>query len=448
MNMIKNNKYSFVSLTIIVVITLIITPWFINWVPQNHPFVMDVDQYYSYLHALFIKHDITFSNNVHDFWLISTPTNHFVPKVTYGVSIFYAPFFLLAKLVSASYSTGYEPLYAWFIHYGCIIYILIGLIYTQKILSKFFQDKMIAISLILFYFGANIFYYTVSESESVHGILFFLVAVFSYNVISFFETSNKKHFHIALFTLGFISLIRPTEIILLLIPLFIGTISLKEKIHLVMQLRWHLLLAVILFLIPVFPQLLFWKIQSGQWFFFSYGSGERFFWQDPQILNFLFSFRKGWFVYTPLALFIILGFAVLYRKNKAVFFPIFLYLILNIYILSCWWDWTFGGSFGMRALVHTYSLLIIPFTYFITWLWKQLIIVKTGVFVIILFLICLNVFQSHLYKHRIIHFDGMTKETYCYTFFKLNYSKEELIYLNTLFKSPNYNELRKGNRDE
>lgn len=443
-----NCRYSYLSLILIIVVSPVITPWFVNWVPQNHPFVMDVDQYYSYLHALFIKHDITFSNNVHDYWLIPTPTNHFVPKVTYGISVFYAPFFLLAKLFSDSYSTGYEPVFAWFIHYGCIIYILIGLIYTQKILSKYFQDKIIALSLILFYFGTNIFYYTVSESESVHGILFFLAAVFSYNVISFFETSNKKHFHIALFALGFISLIRPTEIILLLIPLFLGTITLKEKIRLVMQLRWHILLAVILFLIPIFPQLLFWKIQSGQWFFFSYGSGERFFWQDPQLLNILFSFRKGWFVYTPLALFIVLGFIVLYQKNKAVFFPIFLYFILNIYILSCWWDWTFGGSFGMRALIHTYCLLIIPFTYFIQWLWQQRFLVKTSIMVIILFFILLNVFQSNLYKHHIIHYDGMTKEAYYFTFFKRNYSPEELLHLNSLFKQPNYELMKEGIRNQ
>lgn len=447
MDMIKNNKYSFVSLTIIAFTTLIITPWFVNWAPQKHPFVMDVDQYYSYLHALFIKHNITFSNNIHDYWLISTPTNHFVPKVTYGVSIFYVPFFLLAKLFSNSQSTGYEPIFAWCIHYGCIIYILIGLIYTKKILSKYFQDNIIAISLVVFYFGTNIFYYTVSESESVHGILFFLVSIFTYYTISFFETSNKKYFYVALFSLGFISLIRPTEIILLFIPIFLGTISLKEKIRLVMRLRWYLLLAVLLFLIPIFPQLLFWKIQSGQWFFFSYGGGERFFWQDPQILNILFSFRKGWFVYTPLFLFVVLGFITLYRKNKALFFPIFLYLIVNIYLISCWWDWTFGGSFGMRALIHTYSLLIIPFTYFIQWLWKQRLFFKTSISFILLFLIILNVFQSNLYKHHIIHYDGMTKEAYYFTFLKRNYSNEELMYLNTLFKQPNFELMKAGLRD-
>ncbi len=65
-----------------------------------------------------------------------------------------------------------------------------------------------------------------------------------------------------------------------------------------------------------------------------------------------------------------------------------------------------------------------------------------------LFFCCFNVFQSNLYKHQIIHYDGMNKKAYQYTFFKKRYTKEELQYLTTLFKSPDYAARRKGSRDE
>ncbi len=114
--------------------TIALTPFFIHWGTLHHPFVNDINQYYSYLNALFIEHDLTFKNNANGYWLIETPTHNFVPKVTYGMALFYSPFYLIAKLVSQNNSTGYEGTYAWIIHFGCIIYILLGLWFTRKIL--------------------------------------------------------------------------------------------------------------------------------------------------------------------------------------------------------------------------------------------------------------------------------------------------------------------------
>lgn len=445
---ISKHRLSYFALILITILSLILSPWFVNWHPQNHPFIMDVDQYYSYLHALFIKHDITFGNNVHDYWLTATPTHHFVPKVTYGIAFFYSPFFLLAKLISGNNVTGYEPIFAWIIHYGCIFYILIGLFFTRKILQKYFDEQIVAITLLVFYFGSNLFYYTVSESESVHGILFFLISAFVYCTIKFNETFKSKYFYLISLILGFIVLIRPTEIILVIFPLLFIVKHFKEKTVHLFQLKWELLVGISLFFIPVFVQLLFWKNQSGQWLFFSYGGGERFFWSDPQIVNVLFSFRKGWLIYTPIAFFALMGFIFLFKKNKLLFSPILIYIILNLYIVSSWWDWTFGGSFGMRALIQSYSILMIPFGYFITWVLSRKVIFKTIVSALFAFLTILNLFQSNLYKHRIIHYDGMTKKAYYFTFLKRNYSKDEFIYLNTLFKQPNYELMKVGIRNQ
>ena len=56
-------------------------------------------------------------------------------------------------------------------------------------------------------------------------------------------------------------------------------------------------------------------------------------------------------------------------------------------------------------------------------------------------------FQSNLYKHGIISFDGMTKEAYWYTFLKKSYSESDLLYLETLIKHPDYEQMKKGKRD-
>ena len=43
---------------------------------------------------------------------------------------------------------------------------------------------------------------------------------------------------------------------------------------------------------------------------------------------------------------------------------------------------------------------------------------------------------------------GMTKEAYWFTFLKKNYSKEDLLYLETLVKHPDYAAMRQGKRDD
>lgn len=453
----KNNFYSGLAIAFITLFSLCFTVFFINWKPALHPFTMDVNQYYSYLVALFIDHDLGFANNTHGYWLIETPIDKVVPKVTYGIAFFYSPFFIFANIFSNSNATGYEPIYAWSVHYGCIIYVLIGFWYARKTLLIWFNDLVVAISLILLFFATNLFYYTLSESEAVHGILFFLISFFLYHVVKWHVSSSKMNFLWFMLSAGFICLIRPTECLVLLFPLLIGLNKIeliKDKIQQIIYLKWFLPLGLILFIMPIVPQLIYWKIQSGSFLFFSYGSSEGFFWKNPQILNVFFSFKKGLFVYTPIMIFSIIGFVFMYKKNKTIFYPVLFYFFFNSYLICSWWDWAYGGSFGMRAFIHCFAILIIPFTYFIDWiigLYKKSFIQTVTFYVIAcisLFFCILNVFQSNLYKHHILHWDGMTKEAYKFTFFKKKYTEQDFIYLKTLIKRPDYDARRKGVRDE
>ena len=426
---------------------------FANWGDAHHPFIMDVNQYYSYLPALFKQHDLTFSVNPNYVWLTPTPIGRGVPMVTYGMSVFYLPFFMIASIFSDSNSTGYEPVYAWTIHIGCIIYVLIGLHFCRKTLLNWFSEKVTGLSLLIIFFGTNLFCYTLINSELTHSILFFLISMFVYYVVRWHQSNEKKYFLIFCFLLGFITLIRPTEMSVAVFPLLIGVTSFSqfnEKFSTIFNLKYFLIIGIALFLIPIFPQLLYWKIQSGQWLFFSYGNNERFYWLEPQFFNVLFSYRKGWLVYSPLMLLSLLGFIQLFKKNKAIFWSIIIYFLINLYLISAWWDWAFGGAFGMRALVQVSAVLIIPLAYFIQWFFEVIEskYLKIAGYIIIVFFCFLNVFQSNLYKHGIISYDGMTKEAYWFTFLKKNYSKEDLLYLETLVKHPDYAAMRQGKRDD
>ena len=69
-------------------------------------------------------------------------------------------------------------------------------------------------------------------------------------------------------------------------------------------------------------QLGYWKYTSGKFIINPYGAsnaGEGLELLNPHLLEVLFSFRKGWFIYTPLMLFTLVGFKELYKNNKVLF---------------------------------------------------------------------------------------------------------------------------------
>ncbi|MBK6776976.1 MAG: hypothetical protein IPG74_14450 [Flavobacteriales bacterium] len=70
-------------------------------------------------------------------------------------------------------------------------------------------------------------------------------------------------------------------------------------------------------LIAVSPLFIYWKVYAGSFFWDSYqnpGEGLDIFY--PHIHNFLFSFRKGWLLYSPLIALALLGFIPLWRRHR------------------------------------------------------------------------------------------------------------------------------------
>ena len=176
------------------------------------------------------------------------------------------------------------------------------------------------------------------------------------------------------------------------------------------------------FLGLVLLQLSYWKYSTGDWIYDAYGE-ERFYFLKPQIMDGLFSYRKGWLVYTPLMTLALAGFLFLKKKVPELFYPILFFSALNIYIVFSWWCWWYGGSFGARALIESYALLAVPMAATIERLWNSRILVKAVSTVVCIFFIYLNIFQSRQYRISLLHYENTSKELYWTVF--LNNDKPE-----------------------
>ncbi len=447
---------SFNSKTVVFLIVIIVLVRSLDlgyW--KNHDKIIswDVISYYAYLPATFIYHDpkLEFLKNPNKdfskkFWPVSSPTGKPVIMTTMGMSILYAPFFFFARgysFLTNNKSDGFSEPYQFFLILSCIFYLAIGLIYLRKLLNSFFTDIITRILLVIIVFGTNLWYYATIEPTMTHAYLFALITIFTYYVNKWYKKPGYESSLILGFLGGLISLIRPSDIIIVIIFIFWGIGSfadLRSKLYLFLKKYYLIFLIMIIAFIVWIPQMLYWKMQSGQYLFYSYINNERFFFGNPQIINALFSYRNGWLIYSPVMVFALFGMVFLWKSKRRLFWTFTLYLIFHLYIISSWWCWWWGGSFGNRSMVDTYGILALSLGFFIQAIRKSRRFIKIPVFIVIYILVGLSIFNTMQAKRSIIHYDSMTKKAYWSVF--LRYRLPKGYY--KMLECPDYDKAREG----
>ena len=250
-----------------------------------------------------------------------------------------------------------------------------------------------------------------------HNFLFTLVAALVWFTIKWHEKQKTLYIILIGGLSGMITLIRPNEGVCLIIPVLWGIYnkeSLKEKIRLIRKNKLQILVAACCFIIILLPQFYYWKKYAGSFIFYSYPNpGEGLDLLSPHISNFLFSFRKGWFVYTPIIIMPVIGLYFLLKKQKQIFWPIFIYSLVSIYLVSSWTCWWYaGGCYSQRAIISLYVLLAIPFGFLIKRINELKFYKKTTIYLILFFFLILNIFQFWQFNKDILKHDGMTAKYY------------------------------------
>jgi hypothetical protein len=216
---------------------------------------------------------------------------------------------------------------------------------------------------------------------------------------------------------GLIILVRPTDIVSWLIPVFWGIGSFKDLFKKIrFQFNYFLVFLAIAFIV-FFPQMLYWKMFAGSWLYNSYNNpGEGLDLLGPHTFKFLFSYRKGWLIYTPLMIFAFLGILISARDKSKIFLSLILFTLFNLWITSSWTCWWYAGSFSSRAMVQSYAVMMIPLGFFIRFAVSQKRIFSLAGRTALLMLIFFCMFQTWQYIQGILKPDRMTKAFYWNTF--------------------------------
>ncbi|MFN8117409.1 MAG: hypothetical protein U0W65_14935 [Bacteroidia bacterium] len=418
------------------------------------PFCYDIKQYYSYLPQFLIEHDIDFTNRG-DYWLDSLPNGNVFIKYSNGVAILEAPFFLLAwsicLLFKIPVNGGYNSVFYECIHYGVFLYFLLGLLSLRKVLQYFkFNEYVIAITLLCVFFGTNLFHYILGEGLMSHGFLFSLHCIFLYLIIKFYDQPNILNSMLIGFVGGLIALIRPTEILCFLVFLLweINSWKLFKNRILFFLHKYHMIIVMmIIFIIVWIPQMLYWKHVSGSFLFYAYKE-EKLLFDSPKFIQILFSPRNGLIPYSPIVFIFLIS---LFFKNSLCKsrLALWLFVWLNIYLVSCWWCWWYGGSFGARALIQIYPYLAISFAGLLqlVYLYRQIInkLILYSFSLIIILSILLHLKFWYQKKWGYLHHDSMSCKAYWYILPKGLLSKDEVEVYFTLLDKPSYDLKERNN---
>jgi hypothetical protein len=287
-------------------------------------------------------------------------------------------------------------------------------------LRRYFTDNVAALTLLVIGLGTNLFNYASHEVLMSHGVLFTVNVLLIHYTRRWYASGQLTNAICLGLVAGFMVLIRPSEAMLLSVPVLWGLTSwpaAAERLRFWQRLWGQTLLVPVLVMLVGSLQFLFWRMVGDMWVVPFYPN-ETFNFRQPHLWDGIFSIRKGWLVYSPLMATAVLGIIWL-RRWAAPVLPVLLIIMpIYFYVTFCWWAWEYGGSYGGRALISLYPLLAFSMASFWQrwlqpgrWVWGPLVAV----------LLVLSLFQNHQYAIGLIDSYNMNWEMYKERFWKLDW---------------------------
>jgi hypothetical protein len=344
-------------------------------------------------------------------------TGGYVNQYTMGVALLNAPFFLIAHAAASlmgNVDNGFSMPYQIGSIAAACFYLVAGLSILYLVLKQFFPVNVCVLTLAVHLFGTPLFHYGTFDGCFSHVYSFFLVALFLFAILHYEEKPILRSLLCGAL-LGLIWMTRQSNIIFGLFFALYGVSNCADLRRIVLNAGWlgSMVWFALGFLLTISPQLVYWKYLAGSWFIISYGD-LYFHWFSPQILNVLFSVKKGLFFWSPVLMASTAGLYYLRRHVPELFGATVIFMPLNLYVISSWHSWWYGGSFGQRAFVESVPIFALGFASLWTSLGKSF--ARRVLIPFIVASTAMSLIYMIAYWMHVIPYDGPTWQQYSKVF--------------------------------
>ncbi len=304
-------------------------------------------------------------------------------KFTIGLGLILSPFLLLGHITAlilralgfSLEANGLSWPYELFYCLGSLGLGIAGLGLTYQAARRFFSRFASLVAVIGVWFATPLIFYLTIEVSMSHAVSQFLVSLFLFLCVVRPWIKERRQQVLLGLILGLGTLVRPQDFLFISVPIILGALETKS-FKLPLKKNYWTAIAIILaltFLLQI-PQVLVYLWQYGGVNNIPYlregadeGYQASFNWLKPQITNVLFSGFHGLFSWHPLLLLALVGMILLFRRMPILVSSLLSAFVLQVYLISSWWCWWQGASFGGRM----FSSCSFIFVFGLAALWDQ-----------------------------------------------------------------------------
>ncbi len=340
-------------------------------------------KYFVYLPSLIIDGDLDFSDEYAYFYryvpdwvwsvdgLRSETTGLAINRFSIGPAILWSPFFVVAHLLAVMLHgvgvdvplDGYGYLYQALVLAGNIVYGGLGTWFCFRVAQRFVGERSALWATLLVVLAGNPVYYMTVEPSMSHPVSMLASAGFFYLWLKLRDDPARTGWVWLGVLGGLMAMIRPQDGLLLALPIVDDLLSIgpgRRSAHVAAWLA-RSATATGAAILTFAPQLVVWKVLNGG--FLQSGYAEQFDglfnWSSPQLLNVLFSVRRGLFVWHPIFLFAIIGLILVPARHRRFVLLSAAGFLMQWYVVSSWHDWAQGDAFGGRMFIVCAPIFVI-----------------------------------------------------------------------------------------
>jgi hypothetical protein len=306
-------------------------------------------EYYALLRSPVLDFDLDFAN---DFAGLGSRPVHssrgeITSRVAMGVSLFWAPHFLLAHLLALAgldRAGGFSPVYQAAVTVASYVYGFAALVAIEAMLRRHVTRGVALVVTLAVWLATPLHFYMVANPSMSHGVSVFAATAMVWLWRRARQGDDPWKWALVGLAGGLAALVRPPDAVILAVPAL--DLALRRMP------RWRPLAAL------AAPPAALGLAQLALWYAM-YGAGFADVVRDtnlvagvePHVLDFLFAARHGMLTWTPLYALALAGWLLLLRRDARAAGLYMAAFALAVLVNSTTTDWWGSDSFGQRRML-------------------------------------------------------------------------------------------------